>query len=280
MKLSRNYSFAAIPTCLALLLASSLHGQTEGGDWDAYVMKLSGGKPVSTVLDLSLADRAPLKDKGYAILVRTELLSPDAEGMPGRRESESLHRIEDLMEKSMVGGCGAVYAGRYTHKGVREFVFYLDDTASYRKGLEAAFTASPDHKWKAWAVADTAWSNYFDVLYPPPAERERIRNRRLVDILADKGDALKTPRRVDHFLRFRTKTSREAFVRTLQNQGFEIEKMPEADEAGDFPYALQVYRKDVPGYPMVDRVVVPMWEKAMQGNGRYEGWETYLVKLP
>ncbi len=269
-----------IPACLAVLLATSLHGQTEKGDWDAYVMKLEGGRAVSTVVDLSLSEKAPMRDKGYAVLVRTFLLSPDAEGMPSRLESESLHMAEDLMEKSMSGTSLAVYAGRFTHRGVREFVFFTGDTSSYRKGLEAVFAASPGRTWQAWAVVDSAWSNYFDVLYPPPMELERIRNRRLVDLLSEKGDGMKTPRRVDHFFRFRTKTSRESYARRLRSQGFEIAEMPEADADPAFPYPLQVYRNDIPGYPMVDKVVIPMWESALQGNGRYEGWETYLVKTP
>jgi hypothetical protein len=269
-----------IPLCLAILSVWTAFGQTEKGDWDAYVMRQQGGKPVSTVVDLSLAEKAPMKDKGYAILVRTALINPDADGMPSRQESDVLHRIEDLMEKSMAGACDAVYAGRFTHRGIREFVFFSADTSTYRKALESVFTASPGHSWRARTMADTGWSNYFDVLYPPPVELERIRNRRLVDILSEKGDALKTPRRVDHFLRFRTKTSREAFLRALSREGFSIGSIPEADKDPTFPYALQLFRNEVPEYSFVDRTVIALWERALQGNGRYEGWETHLVKSP
>jgi hypothetical protein len=43
---------------------------------------------------------------------------------------------------------------------------------------------------------------------------------------------------------------------------------------------LQLFRNEVPEYAFVDRTVIPLWERAMQGNGRYEGWETHLVKSP
>jgi uncharacterized protein (TIGR01619 family) len=280
LKIPRIYAKLATTACLSLLHASPSKAQTEKGDWDTYVTRPSGGKPVSTVVDLSLAERAPMRDKGYAVLVRTALLSADAEGMPTRQESESLHLLEDLLERTMAESCRAVYAGRFTHKGIRQFVFYASDTASYRKTVASAFTASPGHAWNARAVADTGWSNYFDLLYPTPVELERIRNRRLVDLLSDKGDDLTSPRRVDHFFRFRSKSSRESFLRGLSMEGFEIAAMPEADGDGSHPYALQLHRKDSPDYPMVDRVVIPLWQKAQKSNGRYEGWETYLVNRP
>lgn len=269
-----------IPLCFAILSAWSVNGQADKGDWDAYVMRQEGGKPVSTVVDLSLAEKAPMRDKGYAILVRTALINPDADGMPSMQESEGLHLIEDQMEKSMAGAFGAVYAGRFTHRGIREFVFFAGDTSAYRKTLESVFTASPGHSWRARAMADTGWSNFFDVLYPPPRELERIRNRRLVDILSEKEDALKTSRRVDHFLRFRTKTAREVFLRALSREGFAIGSIPETDKDPTFPHTLHLFRNEVPGYPFVDRTVIPLWERAIQGYGRYEGWETYVVKTP
>lgn len=281
MKKPLSYAKPPILFLLAVLSSVSAEGQTDKGDWDAYVVKWQGGRTISTVVDLSLAERAPMRDKGYAILVRTALIAPDAQGMPAKQESETLHRLEDLMEKSMTQTSQAVYAGRFTHRGVREFVFFSHDTSSYRKGLESVFTFSPGHVWISRAVRDTGWSNYFDVLYPPPVEMERIRNRRLVDLLSDKGDPLRAPRRVDHYLRFRTKSSRESFLQSLARQGFETASMPEeADGDATFPYALHIHRNDIPGYPMVDNVVVPLWEKALQSNGRYEGWETYLVKTP
>jgi hypothetical protein len=274
------YATLATTACLTALNVSPSTAQTEKGDWDAYVTSPPGGKPMSTVVDLSLAERAPMKDKGFAVLVRTSLLSADSDGMPTKSESESLHLLEDLLEKSLAESCRAVYAGRFTHKGVRRFVFFTSDTACCRKTVASAFTSSPGHEWDARSVADTGWSNYFDLLYPPPVELERIRNRRLVDLLTDKGDDLKSPRRVDHFLRFKSKSSRESFLRGLSMEGFEIAAMPEADGDGSHPYALQLHRKDKPDYPMVDKVVIPLWEKAQKSNGRYEGWETYLVRHP
>lgn len=280
LKLPRIYATLATTACLSAICATSTPAQTDKGDWDTYVTRPTGGKPVSTVVDISLAEKAPMRDKGYAILVLAALSAADADGMPTKQESESLHRMEDLLERSMAESTGAVYAGRFTQRGVRQFVFYASDTSSYRKTVESVFTASPGHAWNARAVADTGWSNYFDLLYPPPVELERIRNRRLVDLLGNKGDDLTSPRRVDHFIRFRTKSSRESFLRGLAMEGFEIASMPEADGDGSHPYALRLYRNDTPGYAMVDRVVIPIWEKTQKANGRYEGWETYLVKTP
>ena len=269
------YALAAISIWLVPFLSGGASAQE--ADWDTYVLNLDG-KPVTYLVDLSLAERAPMRDRRFAILVRTRLLSQDANGMPSKAESDSLNRVEDRVEGALSSSLDAVYAGRYTQRGLRQFHFFAGDTTGYREALEGVFAGQTGRTWMARAVEDTGWSHYFDELYPPAVELERIRNRRLVDLLEKKGDALTAPRRVDHFFRFRTKSARESFLRSLSSKGFGIAASPEADAEPGLPYLLQVYRNDAPGYPMIDRVVIPLWEEARRSNGRYEGWETYLVK--
>ena len=263
---------------LAFLLSGyAATAQQIQSDWDAYVTEV-GGKPVSIVVDLGLVKKAPMKERPFAITVRLRILKPLANGQPGMQETERLDRLEDLMEDQLEKNTGAIYAGRFTQRGLREFHYFALDTIGYAKALQAAFAGFVEYEWLARAAEDKTWSNYFDVLYPGPADLERIQNRRLVDLLRQKGDQLTQPRRIDHHFRFRTKTSRDQFLRQPGMGAFSMEEIPEADADKEHPYALHLYKDDIPDYDLVEKLIMPFWEKAKKFQGRYEGWETYLVK--
>ena len=255
----------------------SAAAQQMQSDWDAYVTEV-GGKPVSIVVDLGLAKKAPMKERTFAITVRLRILKPQANGQPDMQETERLDGLENLMEEQLEKNTGAVYAGRFTQRGLRQFHYFALDTIGYAKALQTAFAGFGEYEWLARASEDKPWSNYFDVLYPGPTDLERIQNRRLVDLLRQKGDELQLPRRIDHYFRFRTKTSRDQFLRQPGMGAFAMEEMPEADADKEHPYALHLYKDDIPDYELVEKLIIPFWEKAKKFQGRYEGWETFLVK--
>jgi uncharacterized protein (TIGR01619 family) len=251
--------------------------QKSTADWDAYLMEVNK-KPVSIIVDLGLASSAPQKTRPFVVIIRTKLLDPDANGMPGKIESKRLEQMENLLEEQMNSKTGAVYAGRYTQRGLREFYFYTLDTADYFFAIKTALAGFTDYQWLCQAKEDKSWTNYFTVLYPPPLEFEKIQNRRLVDLLRDKGDGLKEVRRIDHFAYFKTKSKREDFLRSSGMESFIIAEIPDTSENTAWPYKVHFYKDDVPDYTFIERVLIPLWERAKQFQGHYDGWETYLIK--
>lgn len=265
---------------LPALLLPSLIAASQGyeSDWDAYLMQVEG-RPVSVVVDLGLRKVAPMADRATATLVRARLLRPQSNGLPGAEESARLDSLEERLVQGLARVGGHVYAGRFSQRGIRTFHFFTADTAGQAAALRDAFAAFPEYAWLARSLPDSGWSNYLDALYPPPRELELIGDRRLVDQLQRQGDALARPRVVEHFLRFPSKISRMEFLRQPGMEAFTVAAMPEADSTGkEMPYLLQLRRDDVPDLAFVDRVLRPLREKAGRYRGRYEGWETYLVK--
>jgi regulator of RNase E activity RraB len=128
------------------------------------------------------------------------------------------------------------------------------------------------------AKLDKNWTNYFEVLYPPPREMEKIQNRKVIDQLSKSGDALKVSRKIDHFLFFKTKMSRDEFLRALKQNGFTIEEMPDEAQDPSWPYKLHLSRDDIPDIIHIDRVTLFLWELAQKYKGKYDGWETYVIK--
>jgi hypothetical protein len=271
----QNRSFALLAFLTPVLLSTA---QGYESDWDAYLMQVEG-KPVSVVVDLGLRRAAPMADKPFATLIRTKLLHPQSNGLPGAGETARLDSLEERLVEKLEKDRGYVYAGRYTHRGIRTFHFFTGDTTAQASALHAAFADFPEFAWLARSVADSAWSNYLDALYPPPRELELIGDRRLVDRLQKQGDPLTRPRPVEHFLGFPSKTSRMEFLRQPGMEAFTIVEMPEADSSRkDMPYLLHLRRVDIPDLPFLERVVRPLRDKASRMRGRYEGWETFLVE--
>ena len=246
-------------------------------DWDAYLMEVNN-KPVSIIVDLGLATVAPQKERPFVIIIRTKILQPEANGLPGKSESARLDEMENKLVEQLGSKTGSVYTGRYTQRGLREFYFYALDTLDYVFAVRSALAGFSEYQWLTQAKEDKKWTNYFTVLYPPPIEMEKIQNRRLVDILKSKGDLLKEPRRIEHFFYFKTKSKREDFLRSPGIESFSIDEIPEATEKTALPYMLHLFKDDVPDYSFIDRVLIPLWERAKQFEGHYDGWETYLVK--
>jgi uncharacterized protein (TIGR01619 family) len=260
-----------------LVLTTNSIAQSYQSNWDTYVMEVNK-KPVSIIVDLGIAQKAPLKERPFAILVRTRLNNPDSNGLPREEENDVLNQFEDSLVLNLEKKSGAVYAGRFTQRGLREFYFYALDTLDYLQNVSAALKAFSNYQWLCMAKLDKNWTNYFEVLYPPPKEMEKIQNRRVIDQLRQNGDALNTSRKIDHFLFFKTKISRDEFLRALKQNGFTIEEMTDDLANITWPYSLQLSRNDLPDYINMDKVTLYLWELAQKHKGKYDGWKTYIVK--
>jgi hypothetical protein len=257
---------------IMLLAMLKLAAQSHESDWDAYVMEVKG-KPVSIVVDLGLAAKAPMKDRPFAIVVRTKLRQPGADGQPTMQEMSVLDSLEEAVIRGLAMSIGAIYAGRFTQRGLREFCFYALDSVGYSDALFAAFREYPDYEWLGKAVTDKAWSNYFDMLYPPPDQRDRMRYRRQSDQLRQEGDALKAPRPIEHLLRFKSKTSRDQFLRQSDMNGLTITSIPDLpEESEELPFTLRLREIAIPDYRYIETRIIPLKVKSRAFNGRYAGW--------
>lgn len=257
---------------LLMLFTLKAVAQTAESDWDAYVLDMKG-KPVAIVVDLSLASRAPMKDRPTALVIRTKLKQPRPDGQPAGPEILRLDSLEEDMVNQLSKATGAIYAGRFTQRGIREFCFYALDSVGYSEALFAAFASYSGYEWLGKAVEDKAWSNYFDMLFPAPDQLDRMRFRRQSDGMRQNGDALERPRPVEHQLRFRTRVGRDQFVRLPGMGEFTILEWPDLpDEGSEFPFSLRIQGAGTPDYRYIEQVIMPMRTKALELRGKYTGW--------
>ncbi len=230
------------------------------------------------MVDLDFGSSVEAKQRPNVIVVRLQLNNVQQDGMPGKEEWKLLDSLENELVNMLRNNLNAIYAGRYTLDGIRDFYFYTNDTSNCRSHIKLLFQSFPSYTWELKIKSDAGLSYYKNVLYPTPREMERIQNRIVVDDLRKKGDMLTAPRKVDHFIFFKTEADRKRFAGIVQDSGFVVEHAGQEIGINDFPFSLQVSRIDKVDYNSIDTVSLFLWELAMQHFGRYNGWETFVVK--
>lgn len=261
-------------TCLAVL---SVKAQQHRGNWDTYVMQIDQ-RPASVVVDLDFGHSPEAKAKTNVIVVQLQLQQVLADGMPQRSEVSVLDSIENALEKQLADALGASYTGRYTRDGLRTFYFYSNDTSSCRRSVALVLAQFPAYTWDLKINSDTGLSYYQHVLYPTQQEWERIKNRRMVDALQAKGDRLTAARKVDHYFYFKTESDRKSFARIVQDSGFVVENAGKEMGIRDKPYSLHISRTDKVDSESMDKVTIFLWKLALHYFGKYDGWETFVVR--
>lgn len=247
-------------------------------NWDNFIISVNG-HPVSIVVDLALKDKAPQKERPFSVVLRTKYLNPDENGFPPEEQRGALEQIENQLEAALKKENGAVYAGRFTQRGLREFYFYVLDTVGYMATCNRIMQRFPEYPWLAKAMQDRNWSNYFEILYPADDELEKIENRRMIKELEARGDDLSKPRMIEHFMVFKSAGGRKAFLEGLDLPGFRVMQMPvEKTEPGEFAFRLLIGRDDKPSINEMDRLTIYLGQLCRKHNGRYEGWQTHVVK--
>ncbi|MCM2315642.1 MAG: DUF695 domain-containing protein [Thermoanaerobaculia bacterium] len=241
-------------------------------DWDVYFLGTEDG-PVSFFVDLNARGE---ETPGRPLLCRVSvrLLAPSEHGFASREEDEVLFRLEDALEARLGETCGAQYVGRATSGGVRVYFFYLPEGLKPEGTIRECLGAFGDYREKVALEDDPEWAHYFEFLYPDTASLQGILNRRVVQNLIDNGDQLHRPRRVDHWLYFADRASAERFQVQAKRMKFEIEDL--SPSGGE--WKLQIYRTDPVDQDSIDETTIQLCELVDGLGGRYDGWETEVIK--
>jgi uncharacterized protein (TIGR01619 family) len=261
-----------------IVFPSFIAAQGYPQDWDNYVISVKEF-PVSIVVNLGLKEKAPVAERPYLVILRTKYSDRDDKGFPGEGSRPELEGMENELEAALTKSNGAIYAGRFTQRGIREFYFYTLDTLDYMRPCNEVMKKYHDFPWLAKALYDKQWANYFEVLFPPDTELEKIENRRMVKYLEGKGDNITRPRKIEHLMFFKTQGNRKKFLETFTMEGFSVTEMPvEKTETEEFPFRLVMTREDKPEVMNMDAITLQMLQLCKKNNGRYQGWQTYVVK--
>lgn len=245
-------------------------------DWETYVLYMKD-KPISIMVDLGFEKAPVTKQNQNVLIVSVQLGQVQSDGLPLLTELKKLDALEDVLAEQLHSGLGAVYTGRYTAYGKRDFYFYTNDTSQYTTLVQSVFNSYP-YKFSIVCKRDSALSNYRDVLYPSQVEMQRIYNRRMIGQLVNAGDQLTAPRAVDHLIFFKTDADRRKFAEIVIEKRFSILQAGEEKGIVERPFSLEVSRIDKVDEESIEEASLYLWELALKFSARYDGWETFVVK--
>jgi hypothetical protein len=236
--------------------------------WEFYPCQIDD-LPASIVLNLRFEGETPAHATTL-YRMRVQMLVPDEHGMGDASESNAINLLEPQLEERGATA-GLTYVARIRSHGLWELVWY--GPAEQSAVLQSMRELITDRRTYLDVRADPGWGFYREFLLPDQERRLWIEDRKLVDLLAEKGDGLTTPRPVRHWLDFTSSTGREAFIAAVRELGF-------SDEGGgdeEHPFAAQIAREDPVELGHIHDVVMELVELADQHGGDYDGWETPVV---
>jgi|SRR5262245_8106444 len=249
-------------------------------NWDFYFANVNG-EVGSLLVNLGIRDSVPDPQRPWLLWTCIYFQQSSDDGYPTSDgdEDSTLGRIEEALRHALKEGTEAELVGRITSDSRREFYFYGRGLDGFEEAVAQSLESFPGYRYKAGAREDPSWSHYIDVLYPTPEERELIENRHVVEKLEGYGDSLQVPRPVSHWIYFKSAGDRSKFVAAALNSGFRVIKQAEdVDVETKYPYGVELERIDHVDWDSINDVTLHLFRLAKYVGGKYDGWETSVVK--
>ena len=243
-------------------------------NWKSYLCNVNDSLS-SIFVDLGLRSLVPILSKHWLLWVWVYFQSPRPDGLSDGGEAPTLFKIEDALELHVGRVCRAIPCGRITTQGRREFYFYGETRDGLGASAKTALSDFDAYKFDFGEQEDSLWEHYLNVLYPSSEDRERIKNRDLLEVLAEHGDVLGAAREVQHWMYFPSGQSRASFRAEAANAGFKI--MSESSVEGERPFGISVIRTQPVEQEHIDATVLELLRLTERFEGEYDGWETSVI---
>lgn len=201
---------------------------------------------------------------------------PRDNGMPADSEFPALSAMEDRLTSSMAEAFDAVFCGRITTAGRREFYFYASRSGNAEDVVKDALRDFREYEFECGSKPDPAWTQYLDVLFPSAEDQQSMKNRKVLDVLQQKGDSLSAPRNLRHWIYFATEADRAGFRSAVSSLEYRVEFEPFSQDS-ERPFGLCVARFQSIKPSDVDEAVIELFRLADSYHGEYDGWETELI---
>jgi hypothetical protein len=237
-------------------------------DWDFYSLRVDD-QPASILVDLGIRKQAPLKSHPTMAYLRVLMLKPRDDGLSSQDEFDDLIALEHRVTATISQDGTAIFVGRNTSSGNRDFYFYVVEQAKFERTAQAAMREFPAYKYETGTREDREWRTYFEFLHPSEVDLQRIWNRRVRQLLEKDGDDPEKERKIDHLVLLPNATARSTFIGYVKSENFAVEFAPDAPNE-EAQFSVEFSRLDRPSH--IDEVVDPLVQKIFDLGGVYDGW--------
>ncbi len=165
----------------AVALALALGAQAAAAvSWWSYLATYPRG-PGAVRVDMELAHRGPLPDRGTLVVTGVRFRTERANGLPEARQIDALEALGARLVAAVGAVTPAVHAGTFTHDRAHLSFLYVADAAPVEPAVDAVLREHcPGCERHLEVKEDRDWSAYFGFLYPN-AETRAAYSRELRD---------------------------------------------------------------------------------------------------
>lgn len=241
--------------------------------WSNYFKEIDNH--ISSILvDLSIVKSGPTLTHSNLISIKLIMNSPREDGLSSQSETETLYKIEDELIPLISSKTNAIYVGRTTTNGYREFYFYSPDISKLASAITEMKNKFPNYKFESTNKLDLKWDFYLKQLTPTNEEIQMSENIKVVSQLVNAGDNLTSKREVFHWIYFKTEVDKELFLTKIKDLGFKII----TNKKDKKEYVLNISRVDYVDIKSVNEYCIMLWKIANECHAVYDGWETSVEK--
>ncbi|BBH21624.1 hypothetical protein Back11_29690 [Paenibacillus baekrokdamisoli] len=243
-------------------------------NWGFYERR-SESDQLRVLVNIGYKGAAPLAEYSELFSVTINLYPVRTHNHSKRDFIKQLEQFESSLEQWLKKDAGAIYVGRINAATRLEFYYYVSSGRLNEELIRQWMDKHWAYRVQHYLKPDPEWSFYLFML-PDQLEELFVHNAQMIYALIHKGDDIKQPRHVYHWLLFQEDNQRREVESTLQTLGYRIEKEKEGSPENGYPYPLVISRFDDVKLDTVNERVRELYRLIIGKGGRYDGWGSVM----
>lgn len=242
--------------------------------WKFFPCQIEGD-PAFVYVDVNALEQIERAPKTLA-RVRLIYKAPRPNGLPSGEEFDAAIAIEKSLARFAKRGRDR-YVGRVTRSGFREFHVYTRRGKAAWQEFLAKLSKKTRYSFELKISSDKWHGAYRKALYPTPDAWQVITDIDVLTHLKREGDMEAIRRRVDHWAYFDTAKAAARFAAWAVKSGYKLRaKSSGVDDDGE--HCVGLYHVGTTRQREISGHSIALNRKASELAGRYDGWETQVVK--
>lgn len=243
-------------------------------NWETYIKKPSKNLMEVTVnMDLHF-ERPNYKN---LLIVATKTKHCYKNGFPKPTGLEEFYMFSDSLAFKIQKQTKNKLAGIVTYKCTGFDVYYVKDTTNLRDEINTVLERDFSNKTNYLVIKpDKKWTYFSENLLPTDLSNDFFINHEYLTQFAQNGDALNTPRKINHWFYFNRNKRRIKFVEKAKVLNFAIDSVVYKKEKR-YPYQAVISRKDSVHPKNISLITKVLKQLSQRYYGKYDGWEMETI---
>ncbi|OXM13040.1 DUF695 domain-containing protein [Paenibacillus herberti] len=246
-------------------------------DWGFFERVSESKEQMRILVNCAWKKDAPPSGLGQLLSITINLYSVRSQQKSKVGMIAELEKLEQRLEDAVSAEGEANYIGRINTPKRLEYYYYISDNALLNS-LKAMLGQHQEYRLHYYAKPDPDWS-FYRYMLPDALEELLIHNAQMVYALLNRGDDIRQPRNVYHWLLFRDSDERKMMRMKLEGMGYRIEEGKSGEPEPEYPYPLVISRFEDVRLETVNGRVDELYRMLGGNGGKYDGWGS-VMKQP